>query len=213
MPHRNAVVALLVLILLVPAAAGAVSIEKGLKAGVNRAGFRGGFADRADTQNKLGFVGGPFVAFGLAPDLAVQVEALFSMKGAKTTGERTDEEGHVLGEFTGFWNLNYLEVPILLRGTLLRTAAVQPMWYIGPTLGLSYGGTFTVDVGAAERDLIDLKTVDFGVAIGGGAGFKAGGRRILVELRYTSGFTDIYDIEDNAESINDVFSLTVGIAF
>jgi hypothetical protein len=214
MPHRRTVVTLLALALLLPAAAGAVGIEKGLKAGVNFTNFRGEFADLADTKMKLGFVGGPFVAFRFAPDLAVQVEGLFSMKGAKSVSERTDESGNALGEFTSSWNLNYLEVPVLLRGTLLRTAPVQPMYYLGPTFGIRLGGTFQPDASRSlEQDLTDLKAVDLGFAIGAGVGFGLGGHRVLTELRYTTGFSDVYDLKDNAESLNSVFSLTAGLAF
>ena len=214
MPHRRTVAALFALALLVPAAAGAVSIEKGVKAGVNLAGFHGEFADIADPQNKLGLVGGAFIAFGFAPDLAIQVEGLFSMKGAKLTSERTDESGSSLGTFDTFVNLTYLEVPVLLRGTLLRTAVVQPMYYLGPTIGISLGGSVSSDIpGARDYDLTDLKAVDFGLALGAGAGFKLGGRKVLTELRYTTGFSDLYDIKDNAESINHVFSFTAGLAF
>jgi len=214
MPHRRIVATLFVLALFAPAAAGAVSIEKGVKAGVNLASFHGEFADIADPKVKAGFVGGAFVAFGFAPDLAIQVEGLFSMKGAKLTSERTDNAGNSLGEFDTFVNLTYLEVPVLLRGTLLRTAAVQPMYYLGPTIGISLGGKAQSDApGSRDYDLEELKAVDFGLALGAGAGFKVGGRKVLTELRYTMGLGDIYDLEGNLESINDVFSLTVGFAF
>jgi hypothetical protein len=214
MPHRRIAAALFALALLAPAAAGAVSIETGVKVGVNRSNFRGEFADIADTKMKTGFVGGPFVAFGFAPDLAIQVEGLVSMKGAKIVSERTDAEGNLLGEFDTFVNLSYLEVPVLLRGTLLGSAAVQPMWYIGPTLGISLGAKVQSDApGSRDEDLKDLKAVDLGFAIGAGAGFELGGRRVLTELRYTTGLGDLYDLKDNAESINSVFSLTAGLAF
>ena len=205
---------LFALALLLPAAAGAVGIEKGVKMGVNLSDFRGEFADLVGTQHKLGFVGGAFVAFGFAPDLAIQVEGLFSMKGAKATSTRTDEGGNPLGEFQTFFNVNYLEVPVLLRGTLLRTSPVQPMYYLGPTVGLSLGGKVQSDLaGVREWDLTGLKAVDFGLALGAGAGFKVGGKKILTELRYTTGFSGIWELDDALESINDVFSLTVGLAF
>ena len=214
MPHRRIAAALFALALLAPAAAGAVSIEKGVKAGVNLASFRGEFADIADTKMKTGFVGGPFVAFGFAPDLAIQVEGLFSMKGAKIVSERTDTEGNLLGTFDTFVNLSYLEVPVLLRGTLLRTAVVQPMYYLGPTIGFSLGGMAQSDAPRSlDQDLTNLKAVDFGLALGAGVGFKLGGQRLLTEFRYTMGLGDIYDLEDNLESINDVFSFTAGLAF
>ena len=213
MSHRHVAATFLALALLVPAATGAAVVEKGVKAGLNLARFRGDFADVAETKMKIGFVGGPFVAIGFAPDLAVQAEALFSMKGAKSSVTSTDEGGNPLGVYDTFWNLTYLEVPVLLRGTLLRGAPVQPMWYLGPTFGISLGGKVTTDPSATETDLTDLNALDIGVAIGGGAGFKAGPRRILAEIRYTTGFADVYHIAGNLESINNVFSLTLGFTF
>ena len=214
MPHRRTVAWFFALALLIPAAAGAVGIEKGVKAGVNLANFHGEFADIADPKMKAGFAGGPFVAFGFAPDLAIQIEALLSMKGAKLTSEETDRAGHPLGEFDTFVNLTYLEVPVLLRGTLLRTAPVQPMYYLGPTIGISLGGKVRSDApGRLEYDLEDLNALDLGIALGAGVGFDLGGKKVLTEIRYTTGFTDIYDLEGNFDSINHVFSLTAGLVF
>jgi hypothetical protein len=214
MPHARATAALLALALLAPAAAGAVGIEKGVKGGLNLASFRGEFADVADAKVKAGIVAGAFLAFDLAPDLAIQVEGLFSMKGAKLTSVGVDSEGNPGRAYESFVSLNYLEVPVLLRGTLLRTAAVQPMYYLGPTVGISLGGRFEADSpGVPGRDLTDLKPVDIGVALGAGVGFDLGGRRVLTEIRYTTGFADLYDLEGNLESVNQVLSLTAGLAF
>jgi hypothetical protein len=214
MPRRRIAAVSLALALLVPVAAGAMSIEKGVKAGVNLSNFHGAFADLADTKSKAGFVGGAFVALDFAPDLAIQVETLYSMKGAKLVSERTDEEGNPLGTFDTFVNLTYLEVPVLLRGTLLRGSPVQPMYYLGPTVGFNLGGRMESEVpGFRSQDLTDLKAVDLGLALGVGAGFKLHRQKILTEVRYTTGFSDIYDIQDNFESINHAFSLTAGLAF
>ena len=215
MPYRRSRAVLLALALLAPAAAHAVSIEKGVKAGVNLSGFRGTFADLADTKTKAGFVGGAFVAFGFAPDLVIQVEGLYCMKGVKLVSERTDDSGNVLGTFDTFEDLRYLEVPVLLRGTLLRTSPVQPMYYLGPTIGFSLGGKLRRDEpGPVSVDLEHLKTVDLGLALGVGAGFRLGGRKVLTEVRYTTGFADIYDVAGALyDSINQEFSLTAGLAF
>jgi hypothetical protein len=216
MPQRRIAAAslALALTLLVPAAAGAVGLEKGVKAGVNLSNFRGAFAELADTKTKMGFTGGAFVAFGFAPDLAIQVEGLYSMKGAKIVSQRVDDAGNVRGTFDTFVKLSYLEVPVLLRGTLLRGSPVQPMYYLGPTVGFCLGGRQTLDGSdAVSVELGDLKAVDLGLALGAGVGIKVGGRRLLTELRYNTGFADVYDIANNLESINQGFALTAGLAF
>lgn len=209
-----AVLIALALALALPAASGAVGVEMGVKAGLNLANFRGEFAGLAGTGTKMGFLGGPFVAFSFAPDLALQVEALFSMKGAKISSEVVDEAGNPLGRFDTFVSVNYLEVPVLLRCSLLKSAPVQPILYLGPTVGIKMSGRVKSDFLAFDdRELQDLRTLDFGAAVGAGVGVKLGGRRLLADVRYTTGFADIYDIEGNAESINRVIALTAGITF
>ena len=217
MSHRRlvvALVALLVLVLLAPAAARALDLEKGVKAGVNLSNFHGSFADLADTQPMAGLVAGAFAAVGFAPDLAIQVEVLYTMKGAKAVSNPAEAAGSELGPSDTFVILDYLEVPVLLRGTLMRDAAVQPMGYLGPTFGFNLGGKVQTGAsGTQTQDLSNLKAVDFGLAVGAGAGFEIREHRVLTELRYTTGFTDIYDLKGNAQSINHVFSLTAGLEF
>ena len=214
MPQRHTADVFLGILLLVPAVAGGATLEAGVKAGMNLANFRGEFADVAKTETKLGFVGGPYVAYCFAPDLAIQVEALFSMKGAKTSTTGLDADGNAFGPYDTFYRLSYLEVPVLLRGTLLRTAAVQPMYHLGPALGIRLGGNMDSDPpGPGEQGLRDLKALDFGFAVGAGARFGVGGQKVLAELRYTMGFGDIYRLSDNLESINSVYSVTAGLAF
>ncbi|HVP14886.1 MAG TPA: porin family protein [Terriglobales bacterium] len=215
------ILVLFVLVLLsVPAAVHALAVDKGIEVGANYANFRGQFADLADTKPKLGFVGGPFVGLRVAPDLTVQVEALYTMKGAKVETMLTDEAGNPLGLATSFFNLSYLEVPLLLRASFLPASRVQPMLYLGPTLGFALSGRFHSDNAAIGDGKIDhLKPVDVGVAFGGGASTRVGGLTLIGDFRYTTGFTDIYDIETSAfglpraESINNVLSLMLGVGF
>jgi hypothetical protein len=88
------------------------------------------------------------------------------------------------------------------------------MYYLGPTFGLDLSGKYTAEtLGIVDEDLEDVKTLDVGLALGAGAGFELGGKKVLAELRWTTGFTDVYDLEGNLESINQVFSLTAGVAF
>ncbi len=202
------------LALALPAVCGAADLEMGVKAGLNLANFRGEFGERAGTEVKLGFVGGPFVALGVAPGLAVQAEALFSMKGAKVPDAGVDyQNGRVLAYDT-FVNLDYVEVPVLLRWTPLRRAPVRPMLVAGPTLGISLGGKVATEVmGVPEQSLRHLEPLDFGVALGGGFGVALGGHRLTAEARYTTGFRDTYAVAGGAACINRVVSLTTGVTF
>ena len=224
LPVLRTLMAALLLAAACPAAVFAASFEKGLRVGANYANFRGEFADLADTKAMIGFAGGAFVALEVSPNLAVQTEVLFTRKGAKMTSEATDEAGNPLGSFDTFIRVDYLEVPVLLRGTLLATPAVQPMIYAGPTFGFPLQGKLVTDyAGVPDVKLEDLESVDFGAAFGLGIGARLAGHRLFADLRYTTGFGDIFHrdrstrfqwwFEPVANSVNSVYSLSVGIGF
>jgi hypothetical protein len=207
-------IAAAVTFLTLPAAAHAVGIEMGARLGANFANFRGDFADLVQTKGKLGLTGGPFVAFELVPHLALQAEALYSRKGARVASSVTDNNGNFLGSFDTFINVNYLEVPILVRGSVPLTPRLRATICAGPTLGFSLGGRVVTEVpGFADQKLTDLKSLDAGAAFGLGLSAGSGRRRFLVDVRYITGFGDIYDIKGNLESVNRVVSVMAGIGF
>jgi len=108
-----------------PAAAG---VQFGIKAGGNMAKPTGADADAiADTlKNKVGFVGGIFIAFNLSHSLSIQTEVLYTMKGAGL--EETTVDGTVEGKLYG----DYLEIPVLLKLKFL-SGGIQPFLFAGPT--------------------------------------------------------------------------------
>jgi hypothetical protein len=79
---------------------------KGLKAGIDLSNMHGSAAD--SFKVRVGSQGGGFVNYSFTPDLAVQVELMFAMKGAKSPFASRDEAPKV----------NYLELPVLLKFTV-----------------------------------------------------------------------------------------------
>ena len=88
-------------------------------------------------------------------------------------------------------------------------ATLQPRLFLGPSLGISLGGTFHDSY--FRRDLTDVKAVDLGVTCGVGLRTVFAGRGVSADLRYTTGFGDLFDVEGNFDLINSVFSLTLGV--
>lgn len=185
--------------------------EKGVRAGLDLATFRGDFSELLDLKGKFGFTGGAFVAFPVSRMVAIQPEALFVMKGAKTVVEGTDPSGNPTGAEDIFWDLSYLEIPVLLRVSPIPEAAMQPRLFLGPNFGISLGGRFHSNFGS--EDITDLKAVDVGATGGVGVRTALGGRGVTADLRYTTGFGDLFDVDGNIAPINSVFSLTVGVEF
>ena len=216
MNARPAISALLAasILMLAPGLARPASLEKGLKAGLNFANLRGAFAPVAGFKARLGFVGGGYLALPVNSALAFQTEVLLSKKGAKTGSLSTDPNGNPTGAYNLVVDLTYLEIPVLARISLPATGGIVPSAFAGPSFGIKLGGKVRTDLpGQLDADLGELKAVDVGVAAGAGVRVGRGPVKFLVDARYTTGLSDIYDVNGNLESINSVFSLTTGVSF
>ena len=194
-----------------PALAVAMPWEVGAKAGLNVAGFRGDFHDLAGTERKLGFVGGPFAACRMSTSLALQGEILYSTKGAMTSGGRVDPMNPlVIAEQV--WRLDYIEAPILLRFSPPFRGHLRPDLMAGTSFAFNVNATFENRTSGVRGHLDEVKTLDVGLVLGVGAHFGGRGLGYFVEGRYSRGFSDIYNLEGNFETIHDVFSVLVGIS-
>lgn len=181
--------------------------EIGLKAGLNVADYSG---DRPDTDSKMGFCGGAFITCSINEMFAVQTEFLFSMKGAKL-GEkvRTDEYGNIIETSSIRDVLNYLEIPVLGKLSVLPQGRVRPNLFAGPFFALKLTGKHKV--GSQETDLENLKDTDYGLVVGGGADFEFGQGQLTVDARYTLGLAKIYD--SPIDEKNRVISVMLGYSF
>ena len=189
-----------VLLLLVPCVAGAKSLEFGVKAGVNYSSMSGAYADLIDAKSQTGYVVGPFLSTALGEALGVQAEALFSAEGAKA------------GSGSGHVDLQYVNVPVLLRWTLLPGPA-KPFVYAGPSFGFALGGKVK-QPGQPDIDLKDrLRPVDTSVAAGAGVRVDLLGLGLIGDLRYTASLQDIYQSSDILNARKHVWTLSAGVLF
>jgi len=145
-----------------------------------RAGFLGGASfttfmsvDSVSVRSSTGFAGGFFVAIPVAKSLMVEPELLYVNKGA----------GIEDTEIT--FNLNYVEIPVLLRYAFTERGG--PFAYIGPYMGLNVKCNTVVDTlpVPCSSQHVEAKT-DFGGTIGVGFRKEAWG----FDIRYDYGFTD-----------------------
>ncbi len=144
-------------------------------------------------KSSTGFAGGFFVAIPVAKSLMVEPEILYINKGSGFEEE----------EFT--LNLNYIEIPVLLRYEFSQDGGAFA--YIGPYIGLNVKCNATVDtmpVPCADEN-VEPKT-DFGGTIGVGYRKAAWG----FDIRYDYGFTDVITDEKGKNSALMIL-LRVGI--
>jgi len=187
----------LALVCLTALPAVAQGLTYGVKGGVTLANLsEEAEADTTAFDNRIGFVAGGFVTWPLSGRLALQPEALFTQKGAKI-----DQGGGTLTQ-----QLDYLDVPVLIRYRLTGTDARHFSLFGGPAIGVKLRARSRASFGetAIEDDIGDqVKSTD--VSVVGGVSYHRG--RGSVEGRYAWGVSDI-----DKDTTDDVTIRTRGIS-
>lgn len=189
----------------------AFSQKAGVKGGVN---FTNLYVDDVDDENmKIGFNAGAYYRAQLADGFGIQPELLFSQKGTEV--EYTNTKQIISGTGKYRFNLNYLEVPVLLVGSF-GSFNIHAGPYIGFLLGVKIKDVDDDgDVSAVEElDRDDFNTVDAGLA--GGIGFDFSGG--MIGARYNYGLNEIAKSGSVAgnplrNSKNSALQLYVGFDF
>jgi hypothetical protein len=165
------------------------------------------------TGDMLSFGAGLFIRFHLAGAFSIQPEALAVTKGAKV--DRLAD-----GDFE--LELKYVEVPLLIRAST-QIGRFYPYVMAGPTVSFEYDCEVDVvddldretsfDCGqVGPADVFERNTTDFGVTGVLGAEYAWGPGKVLLEARYTYGFTNIAD-EGSGGALDTVVKNRYGALF
>ena len=180
----------LALLLSASPAAAQDPMSVGVKAGLNLANlsFEG---DDDEPDNRSGFVVGVLFSRPLRSRVDLQVEALYSQKGAKITDSEFDFEERI--------RLGYIEIPVLANFLVASTDRASVHVLAGPTFGFLVNSESVEEFDGEEFEDPDfddaVKSFDAGFAIG--AAVKTG--QLVFDLRYTFGLTNIAENEDDED--------------
>ncbi|QJR36675.1 porin family protein [Gemmatimonas groenlandica] len=164
----------------------------GVIGGVNLAKVGGDDVDEAGTRT--GLLAGVSLTKPLSGAFSLELNGLFSQKGAKDLEEGTNAA----------LKLNYLEVPILLRYDVKTTGGVHPHFSGGVSLGYQTGCKISASDGGVSgevscsllegEDGTDVKKFDVGLVAGAGLNFAlANNRMFTVGARYNYGLSDLFE--------------------
>lgn len=170
------------------------SARFGFTAGLNLSTFAG--EGLGATDDRHGFVGGVVLVTPFAPNFSTQLEALYSMKGMKSLGPNSQNYAT--------FKLNYVEIPLTLRGDAPASWWLKPFAFTGPAFDfrVSCGADVVVNGNTTSASCDDLqssspptavkfRTFDVGWLFGGGLGFDYHDRRISLGARYEAGLRTI----------------------
>jgi len=182
-------------------------ISFGIKGGVNVAEFS--FQDQGTSipQSSInGFTLGGVLEIGLGGNLFLQPEAVFVQKGSELNTAITSLKT----------NVNYLDIPILLKIKILNSNLLNINLLGGPSFGLALNGEETIQ-GGQTIDINfggenGLKRFDLGINAGGGIGVNLGSIGVFGDVRYLFGVSNISE-DANREIKNKGLNLSVGLMF
>lgn len=171
----------------------------GVKGGFLSSELSGDIEDDLARRSALGL--GAFLQVMVAPNVSIQPEALYLMKGA------SEDAGD------GEVEVDYLQVPVLVQYHI-PAVGVSPRIFAGPSLAFELGCDISEDGSSAscEDSGTNTKSADFGLVFGGGVDIPAGGVVVTLDGRYDLGVTNIAD-EEGIEVKNRSFQFFAGVGF
>lgn len=177
----------------------------GVKGGLNMADLSG----RGNgNKYKLGAIGGLFYDIPINEHFSIQPEVLFTMKGSKyeLNREVADEDGNSLWNENYLYTqtFNYLEIPVIAKMTIHQSDSFITKIYFGPFMGFNLSAKYHLQyLEYDHKGDEDVILVEMGVTPGVMLEFS---NRMIIDLRYTTGLTDVFDFGSN----NRVISFMLG---
>lgn len=164
---------------------------KGILVGLNMANVTGD--DVEESESLMGLAGGIFLTKPLNDNISFRPELQYSQNGASNDA---DED----------MKLGYIAVPLLLQYAISTQGNMQPVLLFGPYIAFNMSAKFVFD--DDEEDIKDdIKSMDYGVIIGGGIAIS---NKFEITARYIMGLTTFVDVED-VDIKNKTIQFTAGI--
>jgi len=211
MRSRSLAVSVFILcaILLAPATTHAQGATFGVQGGINVAtvSFSAGDPTEGtpDLTSKTRGVFGVFVARDFNPKAGLQIDFLYSQKGTKASF--TDG----VDTFTVEPTVDYIEIPILIRGNIGGSGSVRARVFGGPSFAFKVSDDTKTTFNGVEVDDEDaeFKGYDVGFVIGGAVQFG----KVFVDVRYNWGLINVVDDDSGDEAKTRTFGVMLGFQF
>ncbi|MBN1163285.1 MAG: PorT family protein [Candidatus Krumholzibacteriota bacterium] len=188
----------------------------GVKAGICASNWYNDAIALSGVQDRVSVCGGIYYNLSLAGMISLQPELLVVPKGWKI-------EADVLGQTAGYYvNTDYLEIPVLVKVSLLNTLAAKPVIFVGPYFayniaakvkGRLLGQAATVDF---EQAYGEINKNDTGMVVGLGLDLSAGVTTVTLDARVMVGLSKIYEPKPGTADVkmmNKSVAVLAGFAF
>jgi hypothetical protein len=189
--------------------------------------LNGSWITASGSDPRFDFVGGAFVTIPLNDRFSVQPEVMYTRKG----GKDSQLIPYIELNLTANFRFEYIEVPLLLRYSLVTDAQMSPYVYAGPSIAFNLTSyvKLETELGQAQIDIVNMKSTDFGLTVGGGTDVALQHFSLVFDLRLTVGLGNFLKaskpfVDDEVVAFvredgsppdleNGSVSFTVGLAF
>jgi hypothetical protein len=186
-------------------------VKTGVKAGLNISNLT---VDEGElnSSGKTGFTAGIMVEIPMAKNFSLQPELLYSQQGTKITF--SDEEV-TNSHYKSTIELNYLNIPVMLKYYLIKGLSIQA----GPQIGIllkannKYQDNF---LGYEDQGSFNLKEYSSGIdtSVNFGLGYQLK-NKFYTDVRYNISYSNVFKDGDANHFIdnnmkNKVFQITLG---
>lgn len=210
-------VLLMILTISAATAAGETKVAIGAKFGLNFPTMTGNLVDtmvagvEADAGYVVRGIFGVFATIGLSDRWALQPEILYSQKAGDW--EWNLKSGEYTATITNLIEVEYIEIPVLVRFTIPQTGDLQPFFYGGPALAfhskssaklvavtdsadirISYFDTYASNIYNAKSTIAEI-------VVGAGFEWKMAKNRLMLEARYSRSMTALFENIDDFSAI------------
>ncbi len=184
--------------------ASAERITGGIKAGANFGDFAGD--DKPENlSTRTAFQGGGFIQCPINQRLGVRGEVLYVQKGAE--GDFLTDDGDI---HTALYKLDYIDIPVLF---VANFPAGDSKFGFNVFAGPSFNFNVSAKAAVEEHGTLDqdVKSFEFGAAVGAGATYAFETCSLLADVRYSMGVTSASD--HTGDTTNSGVGVMGGIAF
>jgi hypothetical protein len=144
-----------------------------------------------ESSIKAGFAAGALATFRINRLFSLEADVLYVKKGSNQT---ISVPGFPFGDIEVTYELDYVEIPLLLRTHLFPSAKIQPSLAFGPYVAFLTAKKYTyriAAVGTEEEEISGIESTDYGFTTGAGLTIPANLGSLRIEYRYSMGFVDL----------------------
>jgi hypothetical protein len=188
---------------------GALTVEAvGVKAGVAYSQVDLANSTYGRSEWHTGVTAGPFVTIALGRGFSFQPNLIYVRRGGAYHDRAEHPDGSQAEVREATFRLDHLELPLLLRYTLMPDRRLSPVVSIGPTWGRVLASEYAQD-GTIYPDM--LGESDTALTIGIGVATTAGDSALSLEVLYRRAHSGIG--KELGEEKTDGISILVGAGF